>query len=431
MLMRFLLTICLLFSGSLFAAHPLTLAELVNIALENHPSTKQAWWNANRAAAALGSAKSAYYPFMGIEANAQNGRDYKFINGPDAHYTIVGADLVLSMLLYDFGERCAAVDSAKMSLLAARWQMDWNIQKVMLKVLENAYAILHAQAALDATVCSMQEVEKILKIARELNRVGLTPVSDIYASQATFFQMKMDLAQKKAQLDIQKGKLISSLGLSIEFPLELAPIDTPQIQTIQKIEELRSLAFQQRADLMAKQARLSESMARQAGAKAAYGPKVSLSGRGGVNHYFHDKASGGQYQINLNLEMPLFDGFETLYNNRVAYADTNLGMEELSELQLEIALEVLTTARSLEAAQEMLPHASENLKNAAKAYEGVLDKYKAGKERIVDVSHAQRQLADARILYSEAKTQWLAAMARLAYATGTMAPYTETPCENP
>ena len=116
----------LLISASLSAAptidHPLTITELVDIALENNPSTQQAWWNANRAAAALGSAKSAYYPKVDVEGIAQNGRDFKFINGPDTDYTILGGDLVLSLMLYDYGARKANVNAAKMSLLAANWQ---------------------------------------------------------------------------------------------------------------------------------------------------------------------------------------------------------------------------------------------------------------------------------------------------------------------
>lgn len=408
--------------------HPLTIAELVDIALVNHPATRQAWWNAQRAAALLGSAKSAYYPNLGLDASVRNGRDFKFINGPDTNYTIVGADLALSMLLFDFGVRSADVEAAKTSLEAANWQGDWNIQKVMVRVLENAYAVMHAHEVLQAAEISFNEADKILGMSRELNRAGLTPISDLYTSQANLSQMKMELTLQKALYDIQKGKLAASLGLSADVVIELAALDQIHPPQQQQAADLIALAFRQRADLMAKQARLSESFSRLDKARASYGPKVSLFGTGGYNHAYHDKANGAQYQLGMNIEIPLFNGFETVYQNRIAYADTKLSMEDFAELQLQIALEVLTYSRTLQAAQEMLCEADEYLKNSTKAFDSIIEKYKAGKERIYEVSSAQQQLAAARVRFSDVKTRWLVTLANLAYATGTLAPYMETPC---
>lgn len=409
--------------------HPLTLTELIDIALENNPSTKQAWWNAHRAAAAVGSAKSAYYPQIDFESSIRNGRDFKSINGPDVNYTIVGADLILSMMLYDSGERSADVTAAKMSLLAANWQVDRNIQRVMVRVLENAYATLHAQEVLQAAHSSLEDAEKVWNTASELNRVGLSSISDVYTAQAALSQMKMDLTLQKALLDIQKGKLAASLGLTANTSFELASLDPIQAPQPSQTDSLIALANHQRADLIAKQAQLSETYARYDQSRASYGPKLFVTGRGGANYAFHNKENGGQYQIALNLNIPLFTGFEAMYQNRMAYADINLSRAELAELQLEIALEVLTQSRSLEAAQEMLPDAKDNLNSSLKAYEGMLTKYKAGTEGITEVSSAQRQLAAARVRFSDVKTRWLVSIANLAYATGTLTPYTETQCQ--
>jgi len=409
--------------------HPLTMGELIALALENNPSTRQTWWNAKRAAAALGVAKSAYQPRIDFESFVKNGRDFKFINGPDTSYTIVGADFILGMLLFDYGVRSANTDSAKMALLAANWQVDWNIKKVLVKVLENAYSTLHSQEILQAAYISLEDAERVLKAAKELNRTGLTPVSDVYTAQASFYQMKMEVSLQKALLDIQKGKLAASLGLPATQSIELATLDEIEWVHSPQTDALIALAMEQRSDLMAMQARLCESFANLKKAHAAYGPTVSLYGRGGANHAINDHANAAQYQLALTFEMPIYNGFETMYRNSMAFADTQISNEELAELQLNIALEVLTHSRSLEAAKEMLPDAEENLKSAVKAYESVLEKYKAGKERIAEISNAQRQLAAARVRYSDVKTRMLVSLANLAFATGTLAPYTESPCQ--
>lgn len=434
MINKIILATCLLFISPLAAApdlaHPLTLSELIGIALENHPETQRAWWIAQQAAAALGSAESAYYPQIDLNANATHGRDFKFINGPDTNYTIIGADLTLSMLLFDFGERKASVEAAKMALSAANWQTDWTIQKVIIRVIENAYSTFHAYETLQAALVSLKDAEKMWNAAHELNRTGLTPISDVYTSQATLSQMRMELAQQKALFDIHKAKLAASLGLPVDTPLLLAPLEAKPILQKQQTDELITLARRQRSDLMAKQAQLSASFSRQDQARTAFGPKVSFSGRGGADHAFHDRANAGHYQVTLNIDFPLFTGFDNVYQNRMAYADTQTSLEELAQLELDIALEVVTYSRSLEAAAEMLCYAEDNLSNALKAYEGVLQKYQSGKETIAEVSNALRQLAAARVLYSDVKTRYLTSMANLAYSTGTLAPYMEIPCES-
>lgn len=400
--------------------HPLTIAELIDIAMENSPTTRQTWWNARRASAALGSARSTYYPTANIETFIQNGRDFKFINGPDTSYTIAGADLLVSLLLYDCGGRSANVEGARMALLAANWQNDWNIQKILVKVLENAYQMLHAQEIVLAAKSAYEDAHTILKTAQELNRAGLVPISDVYTAQAALSQMKMDLTLQNALLDIQKGKLASSLGLTATTDLELAPLNEELVTQCNTTEVLIDMAMQQRGDLMAKQARVLETFANKDRARADYAPNLTFFGRGGYNHAFHDRTDGAQYQVTVNLEIPIFNGFDTLYKNRMAYADMHISSEELAELQLTIALEVLTYSRTVQAAQEMFCDAKTNLEISQKAYEGTLDRYKAGKDRIADISFAQRQLAAARVRYSDVKTRWLVSLANLAYATGTL-----------
>lgn len=99
---------------------PLSIAEMVDIALQNNPETQSAWWRARQAAAATGSARSAYYPDVSIRASADHGRNYKFVNGPEVPYTNVGADLILSYLLLDMGERSANVAAAEAALTSSR-----------------------------------------------------------------------------------------------------------------------------------------------------------------------------------------------------------------------------------------------------------------------------------------------------------------------
>lgn len=423
------LTLCLL-TQSLLAectqSTRLSLCEAISIALENNPETHIAWWNARRATASIGIAKSAYYPKVDFVASLLNGREFQFLDGPEVNYTTVSGDLTLSMILYDFGRTSASVQETKMALRAANWQADWTLQRVMIRVIENAYATIHAQETLLAYIDSLEDAQKALYAARELNRVGLRSITDVYTSEATVAQLQLDVAQQRALYDIQKGKLAASMGLSADTPFELSRLADLPAPPMDNLCALIAYAKTQRADLMAKQTRVLEALARQDKARANYRPKLSVSGRGGAQHGFNDQTRGAHYDVALHLEVPLFTGFETVYQNRLAFADLQITREERLQLEIDIALEVLTQSRTLEASQEMLSYAASNLQSAVKAYEGVLSKYQAGKEGIAEVSIALRNLSAARVRSSDVQTRHQVSMANLAYATGTLAPYMES-----
>lgn len=396
--------------------------------LENHPKTKLAWWNAKRSAAIVGVAKSAYYPDIYLNANGVHGRDFKYVNGPDTNYTVVQADLALSMLLYDFGERNADVCSSKMALLAAQWDIDLTLQKVMIGILESAYLLAYEEEVLEATELSLQDAEMMLDVAEKLFESGLNPVSDIYISKSARSLMKIELAKRKGLVDIQRGKLATSLGLPIDTRILLAPLHVPVSTEKTQLNNLLLLAETHRADLMRKRAKIAEVAYYKEKIQAKYKPKLSLGARGGYDHAFTDRANGAHYQILLNFDVPLFNGFSNSYENKAAYADVRIEEEDAADLELDIALEVLTFSKSVEAAEEMLFYADENLQNAKKAYEGTLDKYQIGEESIAELNTAQKQLAEARIIYSEIKSRLLVSIANLAYTTGTLHTSMELPC---
>lgn len=410
-----------------FNEHKWTLAELLNTALSNNPETRITWWNAERAAASLGSAKSAYYPQIALNANVQHGHEFQFIGGPDVNFTTLRADIIFTFLLADFGERAANVQAQMKALEAAGWQSDWAIQKVMAKVFENSYATIAAQDTLEALRLSLQDAKKMLDTSTDLNRAGLSPISDVYSSKAALAQIEIEVAQQKAQLDIQRANLATTLGLDIETPLSLYPIEALTIPS-DKLCELIFLARETRQDLMAKRARVAEAIARKAKTAAQYNPKITFNGRGGADHTIHDNASAAQFQIGLNFDMPLFTGFDDIYQNRMALADVKISEQELLQLELDISLEVFSQSRLVESTKVMLQYAKENFDNARKAFEGALEKYHAGKERIAEVSIALRQIINARVRYSEIHSKHLIAVANLAFATGTLGSSMEFSC---
>jgi|694.fasta_scaffold32834_6 outer membrane protein len=412
---------------------PKSLPELLDIALSNNPETRTAWWNAQRAAASRAFVATDYSPKIRFHGDVIQSRDYKFPNGDETTFTCIDADIILGYLLYDFGERNAKNAAAKAALLGVQWQSNWTIQKVMHNVISQTYIYLNAREILQSRIASLHDAQTALKASQELQAAGLRSITDVYTMKAAIADMEIAIALQKAETAISQGKLAANMGLEVDADVRVMELPDPNKDEIENdslyclIEE----ANLKRADLMAKRSELQQKYALMDKAAAQYKPKINFNAAGGYKRYLHDKRShdhGGYYRLVLNFDMPLYDGFEAIYQNRIALSDAQATGAELERLELEIAMEILSYSKLFEAAKEILSLAQESLQNSMKTFDGTLEKYKAGTQSIFDLIAAQKQLAEARIKHGEAKTRWYRSLAQLAYATGTISQFTEDPC---
>lgn len=399
----------------------LSLAELVSIGLENNPATQLSWAQAEKAAAHLGIEQSAYYPTVSALAGVEHAREYKYPKGDEITFTSGGGGFFLNYLLFDCGERRANVAAARAALSSAQWQNDWALQEVMIDVLSAAYNFLKSQARLEAINLSLKETETTVQAAEDLVRAGLRSSMDLYTSKASVAEMQMMVAEQKAQFDIDRGALARALGWSADRCVEVAPLPNPT-QTVQDTDIARLMADAQtlRADIAARKAEVEGALATVAAANKRYAPKVRIVGEGGGRHYWHDHTDGANYKAALQLEIPLFNGFESTYRTAQAQAEARSAQADLNIALLDVSLEVWSKSRRVTAAQEIWSIADDNLENAQKAYNCIRDKYKAGTVSIFDLILALKQLSEARIQYSDAKVRWYNSLSQLAYALGTL-----------
>ncbi len=122
-----------------------TLADLIDLAEQLNPATRAAWQNARQALALVGVSKSAYYPFLSLAAAA--GYQGFFVpfpklevsqaalkralatggslqaavtltEGDPLHFDVLYQfELTMKWLLFDFGQRDAAVSAAREGLI--------------------------------------------------------------------------------------------------------------------------------------------------------------------------------------------------------------------------------------------------------------------------------------------------------------------------
>jgi len=417
-----LIILCLLCFSLSASEQPLTIPQLLDIAFKNNPQTKSVWWNAQRQAAAEGIAKSAYYPEVSLYGKAAHGYDYKYFNSNETVYTDFEAGLSLSYLLFDFGARDADCQAAVAALMAADWQYNWAMQKVIFEVLNSLYLYYSAQEILEARIASLEDLKSTFESVEELFRHGLRSISDMHTIKATTAEAEMELILQKSAVAIALDNLNLSLSLPINSQLLLAPLEDPPID-LRPYGDIAALVREaecQRADLQAKYAQLNEKEAVLNKEKASYYPKLSFDGNVGVQHYLRDRGQGQDYNVALSFKLPLYNGGKADARKRVALADIEAANFDIDQQRLAIAKEISVYNKQFEASQALFEVVKRYMLNAEQTFEGALERYKAGTISIFDLTAAQRLFAQARIKRAEAKSSWYRDFAGLSFSMGVI-----------
>jgi outer membrane protein TolC len=122
--------------------------------------------------------------------------------------------------------------------------------------------------------------------------------------------------------------------------------------------------------------------------------------------------------VTLNLQWTVFDGGAR--RNRLAQARANVHGAEAQAIvaRNQIADEVWTAYSNLNTAFRQRQAALALLQAAGQSYSAALESYNYGVRSLLDVTAAQRTLAQARSADVLARTQVLTALADLAFRTG-------------
>jgi|GEM_PF-4922767 outer membrane protein len=401
----------------------LQLADLIDIALKNNPETKSSWYKARAAAARLGLAKSELYPKLDARADGAHMRTFEFLGGPAITDNRAFAGLMLSYLLLDFGERSAIIGMAKEGLKIANWSHDWKIQEIMIGLLGRYYEYLNAKGLLEAEEATSKEAQKRVEAVEEFCQAGIKSKSDLLAAKSDCIQSKLRLSEKQQYVAISLASLAKNLGISVETPLRIANIPDPvEIASISDtIDIFIERAKEKRIDLLALHAEMSQKNLELKRVQASHWPKLDALAKGG---WAYDEKSSSKgiynYTLAVSLNAPLFAGFRKTYERRKAYAEAQETLADIIEKENAISFDVLKNFKALKTAEEKIHLSAEYVNYAEEAYASSLENYQAGVINIFSLLDSGKTLSMARDSRAQAKINWFAAMAQLAYATGTL-----------
>ncbi len=394
---------------------PLGLAEVVDYALCHHPQTQLAWANARGQAAQLGLAESPFYP--SLSASATRSR----VDGSQLGHDQTQAVATANYLIYDFGGRDANLENARQLLRSLIATQDATLQAVFLAAVQAYYQYYATAAAVVAARQAELASQESLKLAQARYQVGSATPADRLQAQTAASQASLNRIQAEGAAKIALGVLANAMGLDAqeEIDLQAPPEALTEDAAPGRLDDLIAMAKRLRPDLLAAQAQYKAAQAAVDGAKAAGMPTLSLLANAGYNDYGSNNSSRTS-ALGLALNIPLFTGYSSRYQLRLAQSQAEAKAAQQEQLSKQVSLDVwrayfdwLTAAEALRASKDLLASAEQSQRVAS-------GRYAAGAGAVLDLLNAQSALASARQQQVQSQYSWRIAKANLALAVGQL-----------
>ena len=406
-----------------------SLAELIDLAEAHNPATRVAWESARAQAAALGIARSELFPTLSAVALAGVTRDEEGFGSQFYRQTVPSLQLSLDLnyTIFDFGARQGRINAESARLLASNFGFNDVHRQLIYDVAQAYYRLLNAAGQEEAAGASLVNAQNVQQAAEERLRNGLATLPDVLEARSATAQAQYDLQTVLGAEDIARGDLATTLGGSATARIRVQPlseVQTPE-SVADTVEEAINRALAQRPDLQAQVAAVRLGQAERQQARAGYYPSLSLSaGTSAQSLYIlqqnlplgHTAALTGSLTASLN--WTVFDGGAR--RSRLVESEAHIREERarVAATHDRIEDEVWTAYTNLTTAFRQRQAATALVNAATQSYGAALESYNYGVRNLLDVTNAQKVLAQARSADILARTQVLAALADLTFRTG-------------
>ena len=406
-----------------------SLAELIDLAEAHNPETRIAWEGARAQLAALGVARSELYPTLAAIARSQTNRWEVLLGTRFYRQTLQAFEgaLELNYIIFDFGGRAGRIDAAKGQLLAANFAFNDTHRKLIYQVEQAYYGLLNASGQEQAARANLMNARTVQQAAEDRLKNGLATLPDVLEARSATAQAEYDLQAVLGAEEIARGDLATALGTSATVTIHVQPLNENTHTGIHQRHRRPGdqSAFEQRPDLMQQLAEVRSANARIKEARAAYYPTLSLNAMPAAQSLYglqqtlpwgHTADLTGSLTLSLN--WTVFDGGARKNRLAQAEADSRAAEAQVSARRDQITDEIWTAYSNLKTALRQRQSAVALLQAASQSYSAALESYNYGVRSLLDVTAAQRTLAQARSIDVLARTQVLSAVANLAFQTG-------------
>ncbi|MBN1938197.1 MAG: TolC family protein [Candidatus Aminicenantes bacterium] len=410
----------------------LTLEDSIRMALRQNPFHLANQAKEGQAAAAVKEAVSGFYPSLNLQGTDVLDKKVFTIEFPPMvpgqPPTKVKFDFTrtytfafnFSLPLYTGGRLASGYKSARYNLDATREAIRQSGEETVLNVKKGFYGYLLARSFVNVAEESVGLAEKHYTNVKNLYDVGMASKFDLLRSEVQLANLKPQLIRARNAVATAEIGLKMLLGLDLAQPVEIkgelafreveANIDENIAEALTRRPEISQMQYQ--SLMAAEMVKMN---------RAAALPTLAV---GGAYNYWSNilnlKSNNWEdyYQVNLVLNIPIFNGFST--SAKVAQAKAALQQLDYSRKGLveSVKFEVQEAVLALRQARESLLSQEKNVEQAQEAVRIAELNYSEGLATNLDVSSAQVALSQAKTNHVQALYDYAVALAQIEKSVG-------------
>ena len=408
--------------SSAFAQTPqrITLQEAIDIALENNITLRQAENNMLLQNAGVTSAQMDFLPNLnfGLNGNRNTGRQFvqETLSYDDLTTLSSGASLSSGVAIFDGLRNINNLRAAQTSKLSAEENLQRAKENVIFNTASSYLSVLLNQELLKISQENLEASQKQLEQVQAQVEVGMRPMVDLYNQEAVVANNEFQIVERENALNISIIQVVRILAIDPmqDYEFVTPGIDDENLEVKDySLTQLIEQAMVNRSDLRGTEAQIKLSEYNLRIARGAYLPTVSLSASlsGGYSDQFRERTSAGQfvdvgyfdqitdrnrrYSIGFNIQVPIFNRFNTRLNVQRSQVDYKNAMLDLESKKLEINQEVRQAYNDYLSASKQLDTTERALLAASKAYETEQERYRVGASTLIELTQANAEFVSA------------------------------------
>lgn len=397
----------------------LTLGDALARTLCKSPALRQALAEVADQAAGVELGEVALRPSWNASLEYSTARNF---NSTGSSGRTLGASLGLSWTLFDFGQRSASLQAARLNLSAAMASQGNALLDSVRELLRLYGEAVVATASLDATTEAEATAARTSAAAQARYDAQVGSQIDRLQAQTALAQATLERVRAQSAWENARGNLALALGADIEQPLRLAewevwarpPKAAPDLAALRR--EARAL----HPRLRAAQAQIDSLQARLDAVQAQGKGGVTVSASGGSSRNWGAAGNGNIPTANAAIvaSIPLFNGRESNAQQAQILAQKAAREAELETARREVDSQLWQAHQALLTSRQSLLASQRLLASADNTYRVAQGRYRAGVGSILELLNAQAALADARRQRVVAQVDQLTASTQLGLASG-------------
>lgn len=401
------------------------LVVLIEESLLHNNDLKVAAANVEAAAAALQLARADYIPTVnaGADATRSSASESSAFPLPDEPYTEYSAGLVVNYEL-DLWGRVRRANEAAFAELRADIAVHDTVRAAVAAAVARAY---FEARALDLQVALLERLHQTrqenLQLQETRHAAGVVSSYDVEQARSEMAAIAAELPQRRAArrhaltaLAVLRGTSPRTLYMEWQATREAERIDPELLASTLPAELLTQLPdapavpmglpselLERRPDIRAAEQHMVAANARIGEAKAAYFPRLSLTGfAGGISTAFGElfDSPSQSWEAGLGLSIPLTDINRIGANVDAAEASLDAATANYAKTVLVAFRETLDALTTVESARAVMQAQDERVLALQKAYGAAQARYRAGSIGylgLLDVERQLRRVEQARI----------------------------------